>query len=138
MRGQLVLEELITILEDKINQLSSSILLYENLDDTLSPSIMSKVFDQLEWHKEQAQQLDIKFVTKLDRFKQINEITSLDALEIKSQEVRKLFEHLKEKITITQEKEIILKDYERQLEASHKLVDKGRFKAISAYKNINK
>lgn len=138
MRGQLVLEELITILEDKISQLSSSILLYENLDDTLSPSIMSKVFDQLEWHKEQAQQLDIKFVTKLDRFKQINEIASLDALLIESQEVRKLFEHLKEKITITQEKEVILKAYERQLETSHKLVDKGKFKAISAYKNINK
>ena len=74
MRGQVLLEELITFLEDKIIQLNSSILLYENLDETLSPSILVKVFDQLEVHKEQTQNLDIRFVTKLDRFKQMNEI----------------------------------------------------------------
>ena len=138
MRGQLLLEELITFLEDKIGRLNSSILLYENLDDTLSPSIMSKVFDQLEILNEQTQLLDIKFVTKLDLLKQMNEVNALDALVIDSQEVRNLFQDLKERITITQEKEITLKAYERQLETSHKLVDKGKFKAISAYKNINK
>jgi hypothetical protein len=82
--------------------------------------------------------LDIKFVTKLDLLKQMNEVTALDALVIDSQEVRNLFQDLKERITITQEKEITLKAYERQLETSHKLVDKGKYKAISAYKNINK
>lgn len=138
MRGQVLLEELITFLEDKIIQLNSSILLYENLDETLSPSILVKVFDQLEVHKEQTQNLDIRFVTKLDRFKQMNEVASLDTLVIDTQEVRKLFEQLKEKIAIAQEKELLLKDYAHDFEKAHKILDKGKIKAISAYKNINK
>lgn len=138
MRGQVLLEELISFLEDKIIQLNSSILLYENLDETLNPSIMIKVFDQIEVHKEQIQNLDIRFVTKLDRFKQMNEVASLEALVIDTQEARKLFKQLKEKIAITQEKEVILKDYAHDFEAAHKIIDKGKIKAISAYKNINK
>lgn len=138
MRAQVLLEELIDFLDEKIIQLDRCNFLYENLDETLSPSMISQVFSQVERHKETAQNLDIRFVAKLDRFKQLNEVSKLDDLVIDSNDARALLGKLKENVALIQEKECLLKSYEDHLETSHTVIDKGKIKAISAYKNINK
>lgn len=138
MKGQLLLVELIEFMEEKNAQMDKSIHLYANLDETVNQAMLTQVVEQIDKYKESIQALDIRFVAKLDRFKQMNAITSLDELSIEVQEVRNLFKKLKSLIAATHEKEILLREYTQTYGSKDYLIDKGKVKAISAYKNINK
>lgn len=129
------------LVEQKLMHMDAVINLYEMVDESVRESLMVHTFECIENTMNEIQKVDILFVTKLDRFKglnQIRELSELDALD------QKLFKKLKGFIEIASEKQGILKVFEEKHEAIRLELKRKELNGVkhstaaSAYGKINK
>jgi hypothetical protein len=129
------------LVEQKLMHMDTVINLYEMLDESVRESLLVHTFERIDETLDEIQKMDILFVTKLDRFKGLNQIRELSELDAVDQ---KLFKKLKGFIEIAREKQMILEGFEKKYEAIRSELKRKELNGVkqsiaaSAYGKINK
>lgn len=129
------------LVEQKLIHMDIVINLYEMVDESVRESLLVHTFDRIENTMDEIQKVDILFVTKLDRFKGLNQIRELSELDALDQQ---RFKKLKGFIEIASEKQGIIKGFEEKHEALRLELKRKELNGVkqstaaSAYGKINK
>ncbi len=141
MKDQTLIVEMENLLYEKLKRMDLCLSYYELIHEDVRHELLKSTFNQIDDVIEEIQNIDLVFLSTLDRYKKLLGVKSLEDLTSINQ---KAFELIQKSIALITQKQKILDDRFKQFEPqkisvlkqmqnSHKIN-----KSYSAYRNINK
>ena len=136
-----LIQEIEDLLFEKLKRQEKCLNYYALIDDSVRQELLVRTFERIDFERDEIQKIDLQFLSKFEKVKQLYDIKALEELEAAE---RKSFEMAQNAVTLASKRHADLEalrvetDVLRGSVQKEFLIESRKATAVSAYKNINK
>ena len=136
-----LIQEIEELLFDKLKRQEKSLHYYALIDDSVRQELLIRTFERIDLERDEIQKIDLQFLSKYEKVKQLYGIKALEELEAGE---RKSFEMAQNAVILASKRHAELETLRLETDAlrgsiqKEILIENRKATAVSAYKNINK